>query len=67
MTEITDEFEVTIGKGFIVGSKTKRKGALCPEPYDANRVEDWLIQELNLESSKQYVLKISASIKEMEK
>jgi hypothetical protein len=65
--KISDEFEITVGKGFIVGSKTKRKGAEYPEPYDANRIEEWLIQELGLKDHQSYTLKISASIYNSEK
>ncbi len=58
--KISDEFEIKVGNGFIVGSMTKRKGAEYPEPYDANRIEEWIIQELKLENNTAYKLKITA-------
>lgn len=60
--EISDTFEIKVGNGFIVGSSTKRKGAEYPEPYDANRIEEWIIQELKLDNHKKYTIKVSASL-----
>ena len=64
MNKISDEFEIEIGESdnsgkFICGRI--RKGAVHPEPFDAHRIGDWIIQEFGLKYNKKYTIKITVT------
>jgi hypothetical protein len=63
---ITDEFIIEVGEdchshsGFICSST--RKGTTMPEPYDAHRINEWIIGYLGLKHFKNYRIKVTVTL-----
>ena len=68
--QISDEFVITIGEGYVSKCKficdSTRKGAIVPEPFDNHSIPDWIIAEFGLKYPKKYRVKVIVTLLDLE-